>query len=72
MKVIEYVDAVWQEGAEAIWTQEGRGKRAVKKIARRRFLWSVLLTKGHAVAHLVDALHYKPEDRGFDWKFSLT
>ena len=32
---------------------------------------------GHAVAHLVGALHYKPEGRGFDsrcchWHFSLT
>jgi len=32
---------------------------------------------GHAVAHLVEALRYKPEDRGFDsrwchWNFSLT
>ena len=33
--------------------------------------------KGHAVAHLVQALRYKPEGRGFDfrwchWNFSLT
>jgi len=33
--------------------------------------------EGHAVAHLVDALCYKPEGRGFDsrwchWNFSLT
>ena len=32
---------------------------------------------GHAVAHLVEALRYKPEGRGFDfpkwhWKFLLT
>jgi hypothetical protein len=32
---------------------------------------------GHAVAQLVQALHYKPEGRGFNswwchWKFSLT
>jgi len=32
---------------------------------------------GHAVAHLVEALFYKPEGRGFDtgwcrWNFSLT
>jgi len=32
---------------------------------------------GHAVARLVEALHYKPEGRGFDsqwrnWIFSLT
>jgi len=32
---------------------------------------------GHAVAHLVEALRYKPEGRGFDsrwchWNFSLT
>jgi hypothetical protein len=32
---------------------------------------------GHAVAQLVEALHYKSEDRGFDsrwcqWNFSLT
>ena len=32
---------------------------------------------GHAVAQLVEALSYKPEDRGFDsrrchWNFSLT
>jgi hypothetical protein len=33
--------------------------------------------RGHAVAQLVEALHYKPERRGFDsrwchWNFSLT
>jgi len=32
---------------------------------------------GHAVAQLVEALHYNPEGRGFDsrlfhWNFSLT
>jgi len=32
--------------------------------------------KGHVVAHLVEALRYKPEGRGFDsqlchWNFSL-
>jgi len=32
---------------------------------------------GHAVAQLFEALHYKPEGRGFDsrwchWNFSLT
>jgi len=32
---------------------------------------------GHAVAQLVEALHYKPEGRGFDsrwchWNFSLA
>jgi hypothetical protein len=27
---------------------------------------------GHEVAHLVEALRYKPEGRGFDWNFSLT
>jgi short-subunit dehydrogenase len=36
-----------------------------------------IASKGHAVAHLVEALHYKPEGRGFDsrlchWSFSLT
>jgi hypothetical protein len=35
------------------------------------------LTVGHAVAQLVEALLYKPERRGFDfrwchWNFSLT
>jgi hypothetical protein len=33
--------------------------------------------RGHAMAHLVEALPYKPEGRGFDsrwshWNFSLT
>jgi hypothetical protein len=37
----------------------------------------VVVVVGHAVAQLVEALHYKPEGRGFDsrwchWKFSLT
>ena len=37
----------------------------------------LLTTGGHAVAHLVEALRYKPEGRGFDsrwchWNFSLT
>ena len=32
---------------------------------------------GHTAAQLVEALHYKPEGRGFDsrcclWKFTLT
>jgi hypothetical protein len=32
--------------------------------------------QGHAMAHLVEALHYNPEGRGFDsqwcnWNFSL-
>jgi hypothetical protein len=27
---------------------------------------------GAAVAQLVEAVPYKPEGRGFDWKFSLT
>jgi hypothetical protein len=26
----------------------------------------------YAVAQLIKALRYKPEFRGFDWKFSLT
>ena len=37
----------------------------------------VITTRGHAVAHLVEALRYKPEGRRFDsrwyhWNFSLT
>jgi hypothetical protein len=37
---------------------------------------AVYLT-GHTVAHLVEALHWEPEGRGFDfrwchWNFSLT
>ena len=35
------------------------------------------VTKGHTVAQLIEALRYKPEDRGFEtrwchWNFSLT
>jgi hypothetical protein len=36
----------------------------------------VLVSKGHAVAYLVEALPYKPEGRGFEsryhWNFQLT
>ena len=38
---------------------------------------SIRKMAGHVVAQLVEALHHKPEDRGFDsrwchWNFSLT
>ena len=42
------------------------------------FIYAELfMTWGHAVAQLVEALHYKPEGRGFDfrwchWNFSLA
>jgi len=41
------------------------------------FIHVTFNTPGHAVAQLVEALHYKPEGRGFDtrwyhWIFSLT
>ena len=41
------------------------------------FVQAHLLSKGHAVAQLVEALRYTPEGRGFDsqlchWNFSLT
>jgi hypothetical protein len=46
--------------------------------AKRRFisLWSSN-ESGHAVAQLVEALRYKPKNRGFDsrwchWNFSFT
>jgi hypothetical protein len=37
----------------------------------------LLIIRGYAVAQLVEALHYKPEGRGFDsrwshWDFSVT
>jgi len=40
------------------------------------FQGSTILSGGHAVAHLVEALRYKSEGRGFDsrlchWHFSL-
>jgi len=40
-------------------------------------LYALPLALGHAVAQLVEALRYKPEGRGFDfrwchWNFSLT
>jgi hypothetical protein len=39
--------------------------------------WHSLQSRGHAVVQLVEALRYKPEGRGFDyrwyhWNFSLT
>jgi hypothetical protein len=42
-----------------------------------RFIGHTVITWGHAVALLVEALRYKPERRGFDsrwchWNFSLT
>jgi len=42
-----------------------------------RNVYSVNVNWGHAVAHLVEALRYKSEGRGFDfrwchWNFSLT
>jgi len=41
------------------------------------FTFTTFPYMGHAVAQLVEALHYKPEGRGFDsqwshWNFSLT
>jgi len=42
------------------------------------FIFIITFTRmGHAVAHLVEALRYKPESRGFDsrlchWNFSLS
>jgi len=42
------------------------------------FIWCTLAdARGHAVAHLFEALRYKPEGSGFyylqcDWNFSLT
>jgi hypothetical protein len=43
----------------------------------RNYGANLFLKRGHAVAQLVEALRYKPEDRGFDsrwceWNFSLT
>ena len=43
----------------------------------RQLQTSFSLNRGHVVAQLVEALHYKPEGRGFDsrwchWNFSLT
>ena len=42
-----------------------------------RSLVYLVVSVGHAVAQLVEALRYKPEGRGFDsrwchWNFSLT
>jgi len=36
------------------------------------YFHSYTYLKGYAVAQLFEALRYKPEGRGFDWKFSLT
>jgi hypothetical protein len=41
------------------------------------YIACLIFVSGHAVAQLVDALRYKPEDRGFDsrwchWNISLT
>jgi len=41
------------------------------------FICGTLVSSGHAVAQLVEALRYKPECRGFDsgwcnWNFSLA
>ena len=43
----------------------------------KKYITHLLTAWGHAVAHLVEALSYKPEGRRFDsrwnnWNFSLT
>jgi hypothetical protein len=48
-----------------------------KKKSFVAYFKALLSDLGHAVAQLVEALHYKPEGRGFDsqlcqWHFSLT
>ena len=35
-------------------------------------LYDTKMGRGDAAAHLVEALCYKPEVRGFNWNFSLT
>jgi hypothetical protein len=42
-----------------------------------KFYRNLLIKWGHAVAHLVEAVRYKPEGRGFDsrwchWNYTLT
>ena len=41
------------------------------------YYMKLIINMGHAVAQLVEALRYKPEGRGFDfrschWNYSLT
>jgi hypothetical protein len=54
-----------------------RGTVWVFKYSSLRFVFKRLKNMGHAVAQLVEALRYKSEVRGFDfrwchWNFSLT
>jgi hypothetical protein len=47
-----------------------------KRIHEKNNTPSYIVVQGHAVAQLVETLHYKPEGRGFDsrwchWIFSL-
>ena len=48
------------EGFKAYW------KKKVADVTARDILFVVRTVLGQAVAQLVDALHYKPEGRGFD------
>jgi hypothetical protein len=46
-------------------------------VTKTSYLYKIHCDSGHAVAQLVEALCYKPEGRGFDfrwchWNFSLT
>ena len=52
-------------------------KRTPRNVLLKAYYYGLLPTRGHAVAHLVEALRYKPEGREFDshwchWNFSLT
>jgi hypothetical protein len=54
-----------------------RRKVSASNVYDRWISDDTLVCMGHAVAQLVEALHYKREDRGFDswwchWNFSLT
>ena len=52
-------------------------KRACVSHTERQISFCTSIFLGYAVVHLVEALHYKPEGRGFDsrwchWNVSLT
>jgi hypothetical protein len=49
----------------------------IRKLTASAFCWTYISNVGHTLAQLAEALHYKPEGRGFNfrwcpWNFSFA
>jgi len=53
-------------------TLASSGRTDAKLVCVLRFKPGTSCIWGHMVAHMVEALCYKPEGRGFNWNFSFT